>query len=53
MLTTIKDRILATCEDNKLEYITDKTNFQPHITLRNALRHALANNGDIAQVRLY
>jgi tRNA(Ile)-lysidine synthase TilS/MesJ len=50
MLTNIKDRILATCEENNLEYITDATNFQPHITLRNALRHTLANEGRIAQV---
>ncbi len=33
-----KDRILATCEENELTYVTDRTNFQPEITLRNALR---------------
>ncbi|KAJ7172019.1 PP-loop family-domain-containing protein [Mycena filopes] len=37
-----KDQILATCEINKLEYITDSTNFQPELTLRNALRALLA-----------
>ncbi|KAJ7024283.1 PP-loop family-domain-containing protein [Mycena alexandri] len=37
-----KDRILATCEENELEYITDSTNFQPDLTLRNALRALLA-----------
>ena len=37
----LKDRILATCEANKLEYVNDPTNFQPHITIRNAIRHCL------------
>lgn len=32
---------MATCEENGLEYVTDKTNFQPEITLRNAIRHML------------
>ncbi|RDB21082.1 tRNA(Ile)-lysidine synthase [Hypsizygus marmoreus] len=41
LLDVSKDRILATCEANNLEYVTDKTNFQPHITLRNALRHRI------------
>lgn len=38
-----KDRILATCEANKLEYVVDKTNFQPEVTLRNAIRHVVVN----------
>ncbi|KAG5654109.1 hypothetical protein H0H81_007161 [Sphagnurus paluster] len=38
------DRILATCEENKLEYVTDPTNFQPEVTLRNAIRHEILNN---------
>ncbi|KAF9469291.1 PP-loop family-domain-containing protein [Collybia nuda] len=49
LLDISKDRIFATCEDNNLNYITDSTNFQPHITLRNALRHTLANNKNILQ----
>lgn len=36
-----QDRILATCEENGLEYVTDQTNFQPEATLRNAVRHVL------------
>jgi tRNA(Ile)-lysidine synthase len=36
-----KDRILATCEENKLEYVNDPSNFQPHFTIRNAIRHCL------------
>ncbi|KZP21121.1 hypothetical protein FIBSPDRAFT_1044298 [Athelia psychrophila] len=42
MLSFSKDRILATCEENKLEYVVDPTNFQPDVTLRNAIRHTLA-----------
>ncbi|KAJ7161487.1 PP-loop family-domain-containing protein [Mycena crocata] len=38
LLEVSKDRILATCDENKLEYITDHTNFQPEVTLRNAIR---------------
>ncbi|KAG6862089.1 hypothetical protein C0995_007219 [Termitomyces sp. Mi166 len=41
LLDVTKDRILATCETNKLEYVTDPTNFQPDITLRNAIRHEI------------
>lgn len=36
-----KDRILATCEANKLEYVNDPSNFQPDFTIRNAIRHCL------------
>jgi tRNA(Ile)-lysidine synthase TilS/MesJ len=36
-----QDRILATCEENKLEYVIDPTNFHPEVTLRNAIRHKL------------
>ena len=38
----VQDRVLATCEEHGLEYVTDETNFQPEVTLRNAVRHALA-----------
>lgn len=34
--------MLATCEEHGLEYVTDETNFQPEITLRNSVRHVLA-----------
>ena len=33
--------MLATCEERGLEYVTDETNFQPEVTLRNAIRHVL------------
>jgi tRNA(Ile)-lysidine synthase TilS/MesJ len=35
----VKDRILETCKENMLSYVEDPTNFQPEITLRNAIRH--------------
>ncbi|KAF8643880.1 hypothetical protein AX16_008896 [Volvariella volvacea WC 439] len=38
LLDVSKDRILATCDEHGLEYVIDKTNFQPAATLRNALR---------------
>lgn len=37
----VKERILATCEENKLEYMDDPTNFQPQLTIRNAIRHCI------------
>ncbi|KAG6814597.1 hypothetical protein H0H92_000126 [Tricholoma furcatifolium] len=40
-LIVVKERILATCEANNLEYVTDPTNFQPALTLRNAIRHEI------------
>ncbi|KAG6844136.1 hypothetical protein H0H87_009523 [Tephrocybe sp. NHM501043] len=41
MLNVTKERILATCDANGLEYVTDPTNFEPAITLRNAIRHEI------------
>ena len=38
----MQSRVLATCEEHGLDYVTDETNFQPEITLRNTVRHALA-----------
>jgi len=46
---------LATCEANGLEYVTDGTNFQPDVTLRNAIRHVIEHKGSydgIADPRL-
>ncbi|KAL0067103.1 hypothetical protein AAF712_005890 [Marasmius tenuissimus] len=40
-----KDRLLATCEENRLEYVTDETNFVPHVTIRNAIRAWLRDKG--------
>ena len=44
--------MLATCDEHGLEYVTDETNFQPDITLRNAIRNVLAGN-DIPGVRIF
>ncbi|KAG2364512.1 PP-loop family-domain-containing protein [Suillus spraguei] len=41
LLEVRKDRILATCEEHQLNYVNDPTNFQPEITLRNAIRQML------------
>lgn len=41
LLEVRKDRILATCEEHQLDYVNDPTNFQPEITLRNAIRQML------------
>jgi len=35
-----------------LDYVTDETNFQPEVTLRNAVRHALAG-GNISEVSVF
>jgi len=42
--------VLATCEEHGLDYVTDETNFQPEITLRNTVRDALAtgNTSDVS-----
>lgn len=50
-----QDRILATCAENGLEYVTDATNFQPELTLRNAIRQRLKEEeayGSGATVRI-
>ncbi|KAF8318959.1 hypothetical protein DL93DRAFT_2054074 [Clavulina sp. PMI_390] len=41
LLGISKDRILATCEENRLEFVVDATNFQPDLTIRNQIRHDL------------
>ncbi|TFK94799.1 adenine nucleotide alpha hydrolases-like protein [Polyporus arcularius HHB13444] len=38
-----KDRLLATCEANGLDYVNDPTNFQPALTIRNAIRKTLSD----------
>lgn len=44
LLEVSKDRILATCDLHHIHYVLDRTNFQPELTLRNAIRHVLARN---------
>src|ERR1700761_604795 len=48
--SSLKNRILASCEEHKLEYITDPTNFQPELTLRNAIRQLISKNSFDPQV---
>ncbi|KAL4248872.1 hypothetical protein ABKN59_004015 [Abortiporus biennis] len=43
LIEVSKDRMLATCQANGLEYVTDTTNFQPDITVRNHVRHVLSS----------
>ena len=38
------DRSLATYDRHRLDYVINETNFQPKITLRNAVRLALAGD---------
>ncbi|KAI0647415.1 PP-loop family-domain-containing protein [Trametes meyenii] len=42
LLDVPKDRLLATCEANKLDYVNDPTNFQPDLTFRNSVRQILS-----------
>ncbi|KAF9642714.1 hypothetical protein BDM02DRAFT_1952404 [Thelephora ganbajun] len=42
LLSVSKDRVYATCDEHGLDYVTDETNFQPEVILRDAARHALA-----------
>ena len=39
LISIRKARILDTCKENNLPYVEDPTNFQPEITLRNAIRY--------------
>jgi len=45
----LQGRILATCEEHKLDYIQDATNFQPELTLRNAIRHYLNRERSLSE----
>jgi tRNA(Ile)-lysidine synthase len=38
-----KARILATCRANNIPFVSDPTNFDPQITLRNSIRYLRAN----------
>ena len=48
----MQDRVLATCDEHGLDYVTDVTNFQPEVTLRNAVRCALAG-GNISNASIF
>ncbi|PKY03617.1 adenine nucleotide alpha hydrolases-like protein [Aspergillus campestris IBT 28561] len=44
LLTFPKSNLVATCEANGVPFVTDKTNFDPTLTPRNAIRSLLAEN---------
>ncbi|KAL4987720.1 PP-loop family-domain-containing protein [Aspergillus falconensis] len=44
LLSFPKSRLLATCHENGIPYVTDPTNFDPTLTPRNAIRLLLASN---------
>ena len=41
--TLFQDRILATCDANNLEYVTDSTDLHPDVPLRDHVRLILDN----------
>ena len=44
LLNFSKDRLIATCLENKIPWFEDKTNHDPTFTLRNAVRHMCKNH---------
>ena len=44
LLEFSKDRLKATCEANNIKWFEDETNKDPTMTLRNAVRHLVANH---------
>ncbi|KAM7201249.1 hypothetical protein V8F20_004995 [Naviculisporaceae sp. PSN 640] len=43
LLNFSKDRLIATCLENKIPWFEDKTNHDPSFTMRNAVRHMCKN----------
>lgn len=39
-----KSELINTCRQHQIRYVSDKTNFDPTITMRNAIRHMRANH---------
>jgi tRNA(Ile)-lysidine synthase len=39
-----KSQLIDTCQQYKVQYVSDKTNFDPTLTMRNAIRHMRANH---------
>lgn len=44
LLSFPKARLVQTCIDNKVPYVSDPTNFDPTLTTRNTIRHLLSKN---------
>ena len=38
-----KSRVLSTCSANRIPFVSDPTNFDPRLTMRNAVRHLRSN----------
>ncbi|KIY71072.1 hypothetical protein CYLTODRAFT_487572 [Cylindrobasidium torrendii FP15055 ss-10] len=51
LLPFSKDRLLATCDANGLDYVVDKTNFMPTYALRNAIRGFIESGESDAEAR--
>lgn len=50
LLPFMKDRLVATCDFNRISYHVDKTNFDPTLTRRNAIRHVFQKPEILPQV---
>lgn len=44
LLSFPKARLVQTCKENKVPYVSDPTNFDPTLTTRNTIRHLLSKN---------
>lgn len=44
LLSFPKTRLVETCIENKVPFVSDPTNFDPTLTTRNTIRHLLSNN---------
>ncbi|KAJ5713297.1 uncharacterized protein N7483_010478 [Penicillium malachiteum] len=44
LLSCSKTRLLATCHENNIPYVSDPTNFDPTLTPRNAVRSLISSN---------
>ncbi|KAJ5677975.1 uncharacterized protein N7477_003608 [Penicillium maclennaniae] len=44
LLSFPKARLVQTCRENKIPFVSDPTNFDPTLTTRNTIRHLLSKN---------
>lgn len=44
LLSMRKESLVATCKENNIPYVDDPTNFDPTLTVRNAIRSLLSSN---------
>ena len=43
LLEFSKSQLIDTCQQHNIQYVSDQTNFDPTLTMRNAIRHMRAN----------